>query len=210
MRANASDFVVGLGQAGVVGWHEVAASRASHAAPRVRALRAARRVVAEEAPVVGARSGRRARRAGSARGSPPTRRGTVRSRRPGRSTAISDCAQQEDAAQHQLGDALRVRLRVREREGGAPRAAEHHATARCRGGRAAARRRATRCHVVLCSQRRRAACSCRSRAGRTARCGRRRGRRSGAASARCRRPARRAARRPACRAGLPDSSPYTV
>ena len=88
-------------------------------------------------------------------------------------------AQQEDAAQHQLGHALGVRLRVGERERAAPRAAEHLPALDAEvlaqpldvgdevpGG------------VVL--ERTRAACSCRSRADRRARCGTCAGRRSGA------------------------------
>ena len=109
-------------------------------------------------------------------------------------------AQEEDAAQHQLGDALGVRLRVGERERAAPRAAEDLPALD-------AEVRAERLDVGdqmpggVVDEATRRACSGRSRAGRRARCGRPRDRRSGAASARCRRPARRGGRPRACPSG---------
>ena len=85
------------------------------------------------------------------------------------SQSSSYCSNSEDAAQHQLGDALGMGLGISQRQRRAPRAAEHHPFARPRPSRAAARCR--RPDARWCWPRGwRAASSGRSRAGRTPGC----------------------------------------
>ena len=107
-------------------------------------------------------------------------------------------AQQEDPAQHELGDAGGMRLRIGEGERASPRSRRRPASARRRRIRAAARcrRRGPR---SCCARGSRAAGCVRSRAGRTGRSGSARDRRSAVPACRNPRPVRRAGTRRACR-----------
>ena len=111
---------------------------------------------------------------------------------------------EEDAAQDQPEAAVRMRLRVRECECRAPRAAEHQPARECPAAAAASRGR-RRDAASCCRAIRRAASSGRRRAGRTRRCDRRADRRSGGGAASCRRRDRRGGTRPGCRRDCPRS-----